>query len=414
MRKLLSAILITIILVPIFVIFNPAQAATPVNGAITGNTTWRKSGSPYQLTSPVTINSGITLTIEPGVTVNFGDYYIKVNGELHARGTSDKKIKMTTASEIQNPFQQIQFMDSSIDWNDETNSGCIIENADFYQVSVVVTNSNPKISNNKFDYPFWMAVFASTGAPTITSNIITNCHAQGICVSSSGVVSNNQIEGWENDIGITAGGDAIVSNNKVSWFQIGIKADQQSTVKNNVVTNCSEAGIYGAHTDSVIMKNYAASSRIGIYGQGIIESNTAIYNKIGIVISAGKVINNNIIDNNESSLRTMSSKTIDASNNWWGTTDNESIKESIYDNEDDIYVGTVKFEPVLPGPSTTAPTDSNITSSTSSEPDEFTMASQSGDTILSMATIIGVGVCAVWIIVLAIFFARRFKKHRKE
>jgi hypothetical protein len=40
----------------------------------------------------VAVNNGVTLTIEPGVTVNLNSFYIRVNGTLTARGTDNDKI----------------------------------------------------------------------------------------------------------------------------------------------------------------------------------------------------------------------------------------------------------------------------------------------------------------------------------
>jgi len=72
--------------------FGSAQNYKEVNGIIKSDTIWTKLSSPYNLTGPVLVNSGVTLTIEPGVTVNFGTNYIQVNGTLNAQGTSTNNI----------------------------------------------------------------------------------------------------------------------------------------------------------------------------------------------------------------------------------------------------------------------------------------------------------------------------------
>jgi len=46
--------------------------ANCVSGVITANTIWRASNSPIAVCGNIVINSGATLTIEPGVTVQFG------------------------------------------------------------------------------------------------------------------------------------------------------------------------------------------------------------------------------------------------------------------------------------------------------------------------------------------------------
>lgn len=71
---------------------------TPVSGSITTNTTWTAS-STYVVDGPVTISSGITLTIKEGVVVKFKTETsgLNINGTLHADATaSSSKIYFTS------------------------------------------------------------------------------------------------------------------------------------------------------------------------------------------------------------------------------------------------------------------------------------------------------------------------------
>src|SRR3989304_9439853 len=91
-KPLLSAFLIAIMVGGLLFVgyahFDTVQASTEVIGIINSDATWTKANSPYTLTGPIRVNLGVTLTIEPGATVNLNNNYIQVNGTLHARGSS--------------------------------------------------------------------------------------------------------------------------------------------------------------------------------------------------------------------------------------------------------------------------------------------------------------------------------------
>jgi hypothetical protein len=70
-------------------------AQTNVSGNQSG--TWTADNSPYNVTGNLTVPSGQTLNIEPGVEVNFqGHYKFSVNGNLQAIGSASSMITFTT------------------------------------------------------------------------------------------------------------------------------------------------------------------------------------------------------------------------------------------------------------------------------------------------------------------------------
>lgn len=72
-------------------------AQTDVSGPQSG--TWTSAASPYQVTGEITVPAGQTLTIGPGVEVNFqGHYKFNVDGNLQALGAEGDSIRFTTDS----------------------------------------------------------------------------------------------------------------------------------------------------------------------------------------------------------------------------------------------------------------------------------------------------------------------------
>lgn len=101
-RVLLSGALLLTALFSTFVLLgvmtHPTQAAMPtsVGGPITTNTTWTAANSPYILTETVEIVAGVTLTVEPGVTVmGQSNTAVFAYGRLQAIGTPENPITFT-------------------------------------------------------------------------------------------------------------------------------------------------------------------------------------------------------------------------------------------------------------------------------------------------------------------------------
>jgi parallel beta-helix repeat protein len=69
-----------------------------IAGTVVANTTWY-ADLPYFLVNNVTVNSGATLTVQPGVTVKTGiGFYLDVYGTLLAQGTAEQPIVFTSAA----------------------------------------------------------------------------------------------------------------------------------------------------------------------------------------------------------------------------------------------------------------------------------------------------------------------------
>jgi len=178
-----------------------AENSTTITGIITSDTTWTKADSPFILSGLVGVASGVTLTIEPGVTVNLTEYSLQVAGTLYARGGSgENNITFTSKSPT---YGNIAFTNGSSSWDEQTGSGSIIENAILDSTSISMNDASPKINGNIITG----SINVDYGAlPVISNNLISG--DIGIH-SSSPKIDHNSIIG-----GINIGGDApVISNN---------------------------------------------------------------------------------------------------------------------------------------------------------------------------------------------------------
>ncbi len=75
---------------------------------------------------------------------------------------------------------------------------------------------------------------------------------------------------------------------------------------------------------------------------------------------------NNIQNSSQYNLKLSGASNVDASNNWWGTTDTQAINQSIYDSKYDFNLGTVNFVPFLTEQNPEAPEASYVPTTTPS------------------------------------------------
>jgi len=143
--------------------------------------------------------------------------------------------------------------------------------------------------------------------------------------------------------GIEVGSECIlaIEGNVISEFEYGIRS---------VLTS-------GASPSEILISGNSVSN----------NSNCGVYlasNNIGVVDGPDATINqNDILENSAYGLylgayRNPDTRTIDATSNWWGTSDPLVIPTLVYDHADDPLSPTALFEPILSEPVTSP--ESNI------------------------------------------------------
>ena len=105
-------------------------------------------------------------------------------------------------------------------------------------------------------------------------------------------------------------------------------------------------------------------------GNPTVKNNTVINNLNGISFNIigeynvnPMILENNIYGNGFNIYSTVSNN-INATYNWWGTTDTQAINQTIYDYKNNFNYGNVTFTPFLTVPNSRARTYINATTST--------------------------------------------------
>ena len=177
-KEIIIRIVFTVFLFNYFNVFS--QTNIP-SGNVSG--LWTITGSPYQIQGSIMIPNDSTLTIEPGVTINFqGAYKLYVQGRIIAIGNAIDTI-LFTAANITNGWKGIRF-DNTPTTNDTSK---------FYYCKIQYGKAT--ISPDNIGGAFYFNNFSKA---IISNCTITNCFANnngaGIYgTSSSPIITNNVI-----------------------------------------------------------------------------------------------------------------------------------------------------------------------------------------------------------------------------
>jgi hypothetical protein len=377
-----------------------AQSGTNVSYIIGTDATWTQAKSPYNFVGNVLVNSGVTLTIGAGATVNLNMYFLRVNGSLiiqpgatislgligdgidvygilSATGTSANPIHINGAAQGHIFFaahSAVTFYPTSTGWNPQTNSGSLIENTIFNQTDLEM-QSPIKVSDSTF---LSGGLTAESASPIIVNNyiasglsVIKNPNTPGTIYNQGNgssviepVIRNNTITGL--GLALMAGG-GIVEDNVIS---VG-----SGNPNSGYIGALALYDNYGVALTTLIQRNLINNSPIGIsiniqYAQNnkaTFQNNTVTNNTVGLQvgsINVPAITNNNIYRNSYNAKLVGVSSQISLPSNWWGTNDIPSINQTIYDFKYDFTLGSINFLPILETPAAQATPNPSASTST--------------------------------------------------
>ncbi|MCK4352576.1 S8 family serine peptidase [candidate division WOR-3 bacterium] len=341
-----------------------------VSGIIDTNTIWKRGT--YIVDGNVLVDSGITLTIEPGTEIRLDSAKaIGIKGTLNAIGTETDSIIFTRNSPDTTkrwgnlwlkPSSKGNFKYCRIEW--AVQSGIYCEGDSLYVGYSTISNN---VSSQMGGGGIWTYVgYFSGGLATITHNTISHNSSYYYIPGGGGYSSNGG--------GIWSGGSSMISYNTISSNYGGndgggIWTDDKTTINYNTIS-CNNSGGKGggifACGSAIISYNtisYNFANGYGYGGGGIhaAGSVTISYNTIidtsssTILVSCTPELHQNNIFTTHYAVYNNIANNISADSNWWGTTNTAKIDSLIYDCNDDLALGVVDYTPFLTSPCRDAP-----------------------------------------------------------
>ncbi len=302
----------------------------PACGEIIYNTTWRAAENPIQVICDTTVVSGVTLTIEPGVTVRFSgvDIDLIISGSLQAIGSDLAPIYFQPLNGAQaGCWGRVEFLTGSsgildhaiLEYGGSQDSLLYIA-SDTVQVlnSVVKDSANTGIfiqeasplisatqilSNTGSDHGGGM--YNNGGEPSIRNNtfISNTANYGGGMYNDTGwpIIANNTFSG---NVAYTDGG-GLMNINGSPTIQENTFADNRAHNFGGALYNSGESNPTIWH--NTFSKNSAFSNGGGMYtnrGSPLIWGNTFSQNSAtsggGLFISSNSaIVQNNIFDGNQ-------------------------------------------------------------------------------------------------------------------
>jgi len=227
--------------------------------------------------------------------------------------------------------------------------------------SAIVTYNT--ISGDTYTYWYWTfyggqtvdittSGIALTGGGYVEGNTISGC---SIGIDGGTTVLGNVLIG--NEFGAIVGSPALIQSNTFRDNDVAIKSENSSAeIIDNLLVN-NTVGISSSNTVTIernLIKTSDVGTKINLDAQATIRNNTYADNRVAIELNqpSSTTINyNNFENSTQSNIRLVdTSSSIDATNNWWGTTDTRAINMTIYDYKYEFDLGIVNFVPFLTEP----------------------------------------------------------------
>jgi hypothetical protein len=334
------------------------KGQTNVSGVIATNTSWSVNNSPYIVTGNILINSGITLTIDPGVTIKFNDNIgIVVQGQLTAIGSANNKIIFTSNKANPQPgdWASLKFNPTatSSNWNVNNNylSGSGFAYCDFLYAGNSAINtevglyiSNCRFINNKNWGEYRNGVFQSGSQFYYAGGAITTKGGSSL-IQKSLFFKNSSNNGYSHGFGgaiyVSSGTSKITKCVFISNLSEGFgEGGAIQSTGTSIISNCNFVENSGTYNGSAI----------GIGGSSNISNSTfssnsnSTYGLISNYSSGSFVINYcNFYGAENYIIYNRNGNAIDAKYNFWASNILNNINSKLFDFFDLFSLGIIDY-----------------------------------------------------------------------
>ncbi|MBI3502962.1 MAG: PKD domain-containing protein [Bacteroidetes bacterium] len=315
-------------------IFKIGYSQTNVSGFISSNTTWTLAGSPYIIVGNTLLDSGFTLTIDPGVMVKFNSKKsLQISGILRAIGTNTAQITFTsnTITPASGDWDYILFNTQATDYDTTAKTGCIMQyciveygGGDPSKGAVHAPDAVPYFNYCNIRNNANSGLFINASGPafktvyiinsTFTNNNTTTGGGGGAYLEGGAGYRRFYITGclFSNNSAVNGGGAIEGGGGAPSGYTFYITGNTflNNSTWGSVNSSGGAMNLGGSVliSDNVICNNsaYQYGGGISFYASGLMKDNIIYNNNTpyyggGIAVFSSPLITNNVIAHNSAS-----------------------------------------------------------------------------------------------------------------
>ena len=389
------------------------KKATRIDDLGAGISTWTAEGGPYLVVDPLVIQPGAVLRIEAGTVVRFGvSGGLEIAGVLELKGTADGPVSLVPLSDDPSKDWWVGIkLQTDKGQTASRLAYCRVVGA---EIGVDISRGRVEMDHCRFDRCGRVSVKAAPGTQLDMSRCeiegghrigvecgrdshlaMTDCRISDLTthgvlleeVADGSFIRRTGIEqcGWDgllvrgrcspmideckvlgnggNGVRATEGASPTVLNTRVarnSAAGINLEGRWNAVIRGSTIADNSGGGVVaevrcnGEIMGNRIEGNESVGMNLRLGCTPTVTHNGFIGNKgVGLLLENSRpetLRNNQFIANSEAALRNEGSATVQAAQNWWGTTSESEIAEMIQDKDSNPDWGEVEFKPWLAAP----------------------------------------------------------------